>query len=71
MQDYALEIAAARCRCGGLSGDDTRLGPASAPENTAPELAYPAVYRLAVDPVRRRVYVRRGHVGVGYPGTFL
>jgi hypothetical protein len=58
---------------GGLQTADTRLDPVPPAENVAPELAYPAVFRIQVDPATRRVFVRRGQYGASsrfvYPNT--
>jgi hypothetical protein len=57
---------------GGLQTADTRLDPVPPAENVAPELAYPAVFRIQVDPATRRVFVRRGKTGSTryvYPAT--
>jgi hypothetical protein len=58
---------------GGLLFADTRLSAPVPFENVRPDLAYPAHMRIQVDPVTRRVFVRRGHQGelscVVYPAT--
>jgi hypothetical protein len=58
---------------GGLSFADTRLSSPVPFENVRPDLSYPAHMRIRVDPVTRRVFVRRGHDGesscVIYPST--
>ncbi|MDQ3756645.1 MAG: hypothetical protein M3394_02200 [Actinomycetota bacterium] len=45
---------------GGLKIADSRLDPVPAADNILPELAYPTLDRVQVDPVTRRVFVRRG-----------
>jgi hypothetical protein len=58
---------------GGLSFADTRLLSPVPFENVRPDLAYPAHMRIVVDPVTRRVFVRRGRDAstscVIYPST--
>jgi hypothetical protein len=59
---------------GGLQYADTRLSSPVPFENVRPDMAYPAQFRIRVDPVTRRVFVRRGHEGgeiacVKYPST--
>lgn len=46
---------------GGLTYSDTRLDPAPPLENVDPAMAYTAVQAIRVDPVTRRVFVRRAH----------
>lgn len=57
---------------GGLKIADARLDPVPAAQSVRPDLAYPSVYRIHVDPVTRRVFVRRGNPLVRlqavYPG---
>ncbi|HZI36998.1 MAG TPA: hypothetical protein VFF24_01735, partial [Acidimicrobiia bacterium] len=69
-QDYAAGGVPVR---GGFGYSDTRLDPAPSLENAAPALAYPAAFAIRVDPVTRRVFVRRGHPAFSttptYPGT--
>jgi hypothetical protein len=45
---------------GGVKIADARLDPVPAPENVRPDLAYSSHWRIAVDSVTRRVYVRLG-----------
>jgi hypothetical protein len=59
---------------GGLQFADTRLASPVPFENVRPDLAYPAHFRIRVDPDTRRVFVRRGHetpegLCVVYPST--
>jgi hypothetical protein len=59
---------------GGLQFADTRLFSPVPFENARPDMAYPALMRIVVDPVTRRVFVRRGHDAgeracVVYPST--
>jgi hypothetical protein len=46
---------------GGLAFADTRLFTPVPFENARPDLSYPAGFRIPVDPVRRHVFLRRGH----------
>lgn len=58
---------------GGFAFGDTRLDPVPQLNYVMPELAYPARYRIVVDPPTRRVFVRRGRDGVAsrvvFPGV--
>jgi hypothetical protein len=58
---------------GGLYFADTHLSSPVPFENVRPDLAYPAVFGIAVDPATRRVFVRRGRYGsiscAVYPST--
>ena len=57
---------------GGLRIVDARLDPVPATENVRPDLAYNSTYRIKVDPVTRRVFLRRGNAlhrfRAAYPG---
>ena len=58
---------------GGFNMSDGYLDPVPALTNVEATMAYPAQYRIQVDPVKRRVYVRRGAPNdrnrYQYPGT--
>jgi hypothetical protein len=45
---------------GGIRIADARLDPVPAAENVRPDIPYPTRWRIAVDSVTRRVFVRRG-----------
>lgn len=45
---------------GGLRVTEARLDPIPAARSVLPELAYPSLWSIRVDPVRRRVFLRRG-----------
>ena len=58
---------------GGLQFADTRVTPPVQFDTVRPDVAYPAFFRTAVDPVTRRLFVRRGSAietkCMRYPGT--
>lgn len=58
---------------GGFGFSDTRLEPVPPLDNVRPDMAYNGTFAIRIDPVTRRVFVRRGHgartVMATYPGT--